>query len=308
MNDKILDTLIIGAGPAGYTAAIYAARANLKPIIISGMQPGGQLTTTTEVENYPGFPQGIQGPALMQLMKEQVERFDVEIKIDTVTQVIAQDKNFIVKTNSSEFLTKTVIIATGASARWFGLESENKYKNRGISACATCDGFFFKDKEVAVLGGGDSAFEEAMFLTNFCKKVTLIHRRNEFRASQIMVDRARANEKIDFLLNVSVKEFVGDETKLSGIKVENNETGEISQHDFSGAFVAIGRIPNTQIFDGMLDMDENKYIITKADSTATNIPGIFASGDCQDPIYRQGVVAAGSGSMAAIEVERYLNH
>ena len=310
MDKKIkTNILIIGSGPAGYTAAIYAARANLKPHLISGLEPGGQLTITTDVENYPGYGNVIQGPWLMDQMKEQALKVGTAIHNDIVTEVNFNSSPFSAIIDSGVvFETKSVIISTGAQARWLNLESENKFKGFGISACATCDGFFFKDKKVIVIGGGNTAVEEALFLTNFASKVTLIHRREKLRAEKILQDRVFNNKKIEILWNNKVKEFVGDESPIALKKVvlENTKDGSETILETSGAFIAIGHDPATSLFKNKIDMDAENYIITKPDSTETNIKGIYAAGDVKDKIYRQAVTAAGMGCMAALEAEKYL--
>ena len=307
--------IIIGSGPAGYTAAIYAGRANLKPALIQGMQPGGQLTVTTEVDNFPGFEKGIQGPELMNKMEEQAKRFNTEIIFDLVNQVDLdparrQGQPFRLITDSGNIYTcDALIIATGASARWLGMESEKRLSGYGVSACATCDGFFFRGQEVAIVGGGDTAVEEALFLTNFASKVHLIHRRDALRAEKFMQDRMLANPKIQPIWNSVVEDILGDPKAggVSGVKLKNVNTGEIQTLAVTGLFVAIGHTPNTAIFGDQLEKDEAGYLITKPDSTATNIPGIFAAGDVQDKTFRQAITAAGSGCMAALEAERYLS-
>jgi thioredoxin reductase (NADPH) len=303
--------LIIGSGPAGYTAAIYASRADLKPIVYQGMEPGGQLTTTTEVENFPGYPEGIDGPAMMEQFKKQAERFGADIRWGVATEIDTTQRPFKVKIDDgNELLAETVIIATGATAKYLGLESEEKFKGGGVSACATCDGFFYKGKDVAVVGGGDTAAEEATYLANLCNKVYLIHRRDELRASKAMQNKVLNTPNIEVLWNTEVKEIVGEVkgfTKaLNGAVLFNNKTGEEFKIDIEGFFVAIGHKPNTDIFKGKLDMDDTGYLITKPDSTATNVPGIFAAGDVQDKHFRQAITAAGTGAMAAIEAERFL--
>lgn len=311
VNKDIKDkykVVIMGSGPAGLTAALYTARANLEPIVFEGMESGGQLTLTTEVENYPGFPDGVLGPELMVSMKKQAERFGVQCVFGEITDVDLSSRPFKVKTSQKELFAETLIISSGASARMLGLESEKELLGYGVSTCATCDGFFFKDKEIVVVGGGDSAIEEALFLTKFGTKVTLIHRRNELRASKIMQDRAFANKKIDFTWNTVVEEIIGNkQSGVSGIRVKNVKSGEVSELPCQGFFVAIGHIPNTKIFEGKLSMDENGYLITKEGSTQTNVPGIFAAGDVQDHVYRQAITAAGTGCMAAIDAERFLS-
>ncbi len=303
--------LIIGSGPAGYTAAIYASRADLKPIVYQGMEPGGQLTTTTEVDNFPGYPEGIDGPKLMEDLQKQAERFGADIRWGVVTDVDTTKRPFKVKVDDgTEILAETVIIATGATAKYLGLESEEKFKGGGVSACATCDGFFYKGKDVAVVGGGDTAAEEATYLANLCRKVYLIHRRDQLRASKAMQKKVLETPNIEILWNHEVKEIVGTVSgftkALNGAILVNNKTGEEKKIDIEGFFVAIGHKPNTDIFKGKLDMDETGYLITKPDSTATNVPGIFAAGDVQDKHYRQAITAAGTGAMAAIEAERFL--
>jgi thioredoxin reductase (NADPH) len=301
--------VIIGSGPAGLTAAIYASRASLQPLLIEGKEPGGQLTLTTEVENYPGFSQGIMGPALMEEMRKQALRFGTEIVSQHVHTVKLTEKPFRVYYADQEVQTKTVVISTGSSAKLIGIESEMRLMGHGVSTCATCDGFFFRGKELAVVGGGDSAMEEANFLTKFATKVSVIHRRDTLRASKIMQDRALANPKIRFLWNTVVDEVLGDKQGgVTGLKLKNIRTNEISQLAVEGLFVAIGHNPNTDIFRGQIDLDDRGYIKTQPDSTRTNIPGVFACGDVQDPVFRQAVTAAGTGCMAAIEGERWLEH
>lgn len=303
--------LIIGSGPAGYTAAIYAARADLHPIMYQGMEPGGQLTTTTEVDNFPGYPDGIDGPQLMEDLKKQAERFGTEVRWGLVTEVDTSKRPFKVSVDDgTELEAETLIIATGATAKYLGLESEERFKGGGVSACATCDGFFYKGKDVAVVGGGDTAAEEATYLANMCNKVYLVHRRDELRASKAMQNRVLNTPNIELLWNHEVKEIVGVEqgfTKaLNGVELFNNKTGEDKKIDVEGFFVAIGHTPNTKLFKEKLEMDETGYVITKPDSTATSILGIFAAGDVQDKHYRQAITAAGTGCMAAIESERFL--
>jgi thioredoxin reductase (NADPH) len=304
MSD-VRDLIVIGGGPAGYTAALYAARANLQPLVIEGFSWGGQLMTTTDVENYPGYPDGIMGPDMMAEFRRQAERFGTEFVTDNVTRVDFSERPFRVWVEDEEYQARSVIVATGASARWLGLDSEERLKGRGVSACATCDGAFFKDKHIVVVGGGDSAFEEGLFLTRFGYKVTLVHRRDEFRASPIMVDRARVNEKIEFKTPYVVDEVLGDES-ISGVRLRNAETGETEEVSAGGLFVAIGHDPNTKLFLDQLDHDENGYLVTQPGTTETNVPGVFAAGDVQDHVYRQAVTAAGSGCMAALDAERFL--
>ena len=307
MSDQnVRELIIVGGGPAGYTAALYAARADLEPLVIEGFAWGGQLMITSDVENYPGYADGIMGPEMMSDFRRQAERFGAEFITDDVTRVDLSARPFRVFVGDDEYTARTVIIATGASARWLGIESEEQHKGRGVSACATCDASFFREKEVYVVGGGDSAFEEALFLTKFASHVHLVHRRNEFRASRIMVDRARANDKLDFVLNAEVTEVLGD-VKVEGLRLSSTETGETWVVPADGVFVAIGHDPNTALFVDQLDHDAGGYLITKQGTTETNIPGVFAAGDVQDHIYRQAVTAAGSGCMAALDAERFLS-
>lgn len=300
--------LIIGSGPAGYTAAIYAARANLKPILVTGMEPGGQLMITNEVENYPGFENVIQGPWLMEQMKKQAEHVGTQLITDYITKVDFSARPFkAVGESGAKYTGETVIIATGAKARWLGLDSEEKYRGRGVSACATCDGFFFKNQEVAIVGGGNTAAEEALFLTNFCSKVTLIHRRDTLRAEKILQDRIFENDKIEILWDTTIEEILGEDNKgMTGLKLKNTQTDDTSTLDAQGLFVAIGHDPATEIFKGRVDMDENGYINTRPDSTATSVPGVYAAGDVADHVYRQAVTAAGMGCMAALEADKFL--
>ena len=303
----IENVVIIGSGPAGYTAAIYTARANLKPIMISGLQPGGQLTITTDVENYPGYEDPVQGPWLMEQMKKQSENVGTNVISSMVTSVDLNSKvKKIILDDGTEIHSKTVIISTGAQARWLNAKNEDKLKGFGISACATCDGFFFKDKIVAVVGGGNSAAEEALFLTNFASKVYLIHRRDKLRSEKILQDRLSKNSKIEFLWNKQVEEYLGDKN-LNGVLLLDTMTNEKSELQIDGLFVAIGHDPATKIFKDKLDMDNDGYIITKPDSTETNISGVYAAGDVKDKIYRQAVTAAGMGCMAALEAEKYIS-
>lgn len=306
------DVLIIGSGPAGYTAAIYSSRAFLKTGLISGMTPGGQLTTTTEIDNFPGFAKGIMGPQLMLDMKTQAERFGTEMITDVVTTIEKQpDNTFTVKTANGLYPTKTVIIATGAAAKPLGINGEEQYRGKGVSYCATCDGFFFKGKSIIVVGGGDTAMEEATFLTKFATHVTIVHRREEFRASAIMLDRAKKDPKISFLTNTIIESFVG-ETVLSGVKLKNTVTGEVTDMPIEGVFAAIGHTPATAFLRGIVTMDEAGYIQIRGTRlptdphTQTSVEGMFAAGDCVDIRYRQGIVAAGMGAMAAIDAERWL--
>ena len=303
---------IIGSGPAGHTAAIYAARANLEPVMIEGMVrggvAGGQLMITTDVENYPGFPEGIEGPQMMALFKQQSERFGTKIISDDVDEVDFSKRPFTLKlSGGDEVVAQSVIVSTGASARWLGLPSEEALQNRGVSACATCDGYFFRNHDVAVVGGGDTAMEEATYLAGLCASVTLIHRRDSFRASQIMQKRALEHPKIKVIWDTVVEE-VHDvkEGTVTGLTLKNLKSGDSSRLDVTGLFIAIGHTPNTDIFKGQLNLDDNGYILTKAGTTQTNVEGVFAAGDCQDHVYRQAVTAAGTGCMAAIEAERWL--
>ncbi|WP_235298997.1 thioredoxin-disulfide reductase [Portibacter marinus] len=303
---KIHENVIIGSGPAGYTAAIYAARAGMNPILFTGSEPGGQLMITTDVENYPGYPDGIMGPQMMEEFRKQAERFGTEVRYEMITDVDFNDEVKKIRTEAGEEIhAHTVVIATGASAKWLGLPSEEKLMNKGVSACAVCDGFFFKGQDVIVVGGGDTAAEEATYLAKLCTKVHLLVRRDEMRASKIMQERVIKQDNIIVHWNTSTEEILGEDSVI-GAKVVNNKTGETSTIDATGFFVAIGHKPNTSIFKGILHMDDLGYLITKPDSTKTNIEGVFASGDAQDRIYRQAVTAAGTGCMAALEAERLL--
>jgi thioredoxin reductase (NADPH) len=306
MNDETRELIIIGGGPAGYTAALYAARANLEPLIIEGFAWGGQLMITSDVENYPGYPDGIMGPAMMQDFRRQAERFGAEFLTDDVTKVDFGEHPFRVWVGENELAAESVIVATGASARQLGLESERLLQGRGVSYCAVCDAAFFREKEVVVVGGGDSAMEEAIFLTKFATKVTLVHRRNEFRASQIMIDRARANEKIEFVTPATVDEVVADNGQTAAVRLRDLDTGEVREIPAQGLFVAIGHDPNTKLFLDQLDHDGAGYLLTKPGSTETNVEGVFAAGDVVDHTYRQAVTAAGTGAMSALDAERWL--
>jgi thioredoxin reductase (NADPH) len=303
----VREVIVIGGGPAGYTAALYAARANLNPLVIEGFAWGGQLMITSDVENYPGYPSGILGPEMMQDFRKQAERFGTEFITDDVTKVDFSERPFGVWVGDTEYRAESIIVATGANARQLGLESEKTLQGRGVSYCAVCDAAFFRDREVVVVGGGDSAMEEATFLAKFAPKVTVVHRREAFRASPIMVDRARSNDRIEFVLDSVVDDVLGTEDGfVTGVLIRNIKTGEETELKTDGLFVAIGHDPNTALFRGQLDMDEAGYIITKGKSTETNVPGVFAAGDVQDHVYRQAVTAAGSGTMAALDAERWL--
>ena len=304
-----MNTIIIGSGPAGYTAAIYAARADLKPIIYTGLEPGGQLTTTTEVDNFPGYPNGVDGPTMMNELKEQAERFGTKVEIDFIKKVdFSKDKGGIHKLytqNGDEIKSKTVIISTGASAKYLGLPSEQRLIGGGVSACAVCDGFFYKSQDVAIVGGGDTAIEEATYLAKICTNVTMLVRKDHFRASKAMQNRLSNFDNIKVLFNHEVEEVVG-ENVVDGLRIKNNLTNDISELKITGLFLAIGHSPNTGIFKGLVEMDDSGYILTDKTSTKTNIPGVFAAGDVQDKDYRQAVTAAGTGCMAALDAERYL--
>ena len=304
-----MDTIIIGSGPAGYTAAIYAARADLNPVIYTGLEPGGQLTTTTEVDNFPGYPHGVDGPTMMNELKEQAERFGTKVEIDFISKVdFSKDKGGMHKLytqNGDEIISKTVIISTGASAKYLGLPSEKRLIGGGVSACAVCDGFFYKNQDVAIVGGGDTAIEEATYLAKICNNVTMLVRKDHFRASKAMQNRLSNFDNIKVLFNHEVEEVIG-ENVVDGLKIKNNLTNEISELKITGLFIAIGHSPNTDIFKGLVEMDEGGYILTDKTSTKTNIPGVFAAGDVQDKDYRQAITAAGTGCMAALDAERYL--
>jgi thioredoxin reductase (NADPH) len=304
---SVENVIIIGSGPAGHTAALYAARAELKPLMFEGLVPGGQLMLTTEVENYPGFPKGLLGPELMALFKEQSLRFGTRVESEDVTDVDFTSHPFTVKAGEKTYQAKAVIVSTGASATWLGVPGEKEYGGRGVSACATCDGFFFKGKDIAVVGGGDSAMEEATFLTKFANSVTVLVRKDTLRASKIMQERAQKNAKIEFMWNTEVKEVVGDGQKITGLRIWNSKTNEESVFATEGLFIAIGHKPNTKLFEGKLELDQKGYIVTKPGSTATSVEGVFAGGDVADHKYRQAVTAAGTGCMAALDAERWLS-
>ncbi len=306
MNDQVHEVIIIGSGPAGYTAAIYTARANLKPTLFQGMQPGGQLTITTDVENFPGYPEGVMGPAMMEDLQKQAERFGTDMQFEHITEVDFSSRPFVLKSEFNEYRTKSVIISTGASARLIGLEAEKALMGHGVSACATCDGAFFPDKHVLIVGGGDSAMEEAIYLTRFASKVTVVHRREGFSASRIMLDRAQRNEKIEWLLHRTVKDILaGDDGKVNRVVLTDPRDGSESEVECDGIFIAIGHDPNSEVFKGQLDMDDAGYL-TVHDGTRTSVEGVFASGDVMDKRYRQAITAAGTGCMAAIDAERWL--
>lgn len=298
--------LIVGSGPAGYTAAIYAARAELTPVVIAGTAFGGQLMITTDVENYPGFAEGVTGPELMETFQNQAERFGARIRFEDATRIELEERPFRIHTTSAEFMADALILATGASARWLGLESEQAFVNRGVSACATCDGALYRGKPIAVVGGGDTAMEEALFLTRFATTVHIIHRRDELRASRIMQERVRKNEKIQFVWDSVVDEVLGNEQGVTGVRVANVKTGAKSTLDVEALFIAIGHVPNSELFKGAIELDETGYVRVAAGSTRTNVEGVFACGDVVDSVYRQAVTAAGTGCMAALDAERWL--
>jgi thioredoxin reductase (NADPH) len=312
-GEHIHNVIIIGSGPAGLTSALYAARANLSPLVFEGPQPGGQLTITTEVENYPGFVDGIMGPALMDVMRKQAQKFGADCQFKMVDDVDFSKRPFRIVAEGKEYLAHTVIVSTGASAKLLNIASESEYMGYGVSACATCDGFFFKNQHVVVVGGGDTAMEEATYLTKHAARVTVVHRRNELRASKVMQERAMKNPKIDFIWDSVVADVIGEKNelghkKVTGVKIRNVKTNEVTDFKCDGLFLAIGHQPNTKLFQGKLDMDSVGYLVTKGRSTLTNVPGVFAAGDVADPTYRQAVSAAGTGCMAAIDAERFLVH
>ena len=307
MSDNKENILIIGSGSAGLTAAIYASRAGFKPLVLTGIQPGGQLTITTDVENYPGYEDVIQGPWLMEQMQKQAENVGARIEFDLMTNIDTENWPFNIITDSGkEIIAETIIIATGAQARWLGLESEEKYNGKGVSACATCDGFFFKNKDVAVIGGGNTAVEEALYLSNLCKKVTLVHRRNELRAEKILQSRLLNKSNVEILWEKKVEEFLGDGLGVNGLKLSSTKDSSSSEIEVDGVFVAIGHDPSTAVFKDKIKLDKDNYVITDKGGTNTSVPGIFAAGDCVDKIYRQAVTAAGMGCMAALDAEKWL--
>ncbi|MFD0710331.1 thioredoxin-disulfide reductase [Paenibacillus sp. GCM10027626] len=309
MTDTIYPTVIVGTGPGGLTAAIYLARANMQPLVIEGAEPGGQLTTTTEVENFPGFPEGIMGPELMANMRKQAERFGAQFRTGWVTNIDMSQRPFVVTIEGAgQIRAETVIVSTGASAKYLGIPGEAEYVGRGVSTCATCDGFFFRNKRIVVVGGGDSAMEEANFLTRFASEVIVVHRRGEMRASKIMQDRARANEKIRWSLDSTPLEVIGDGNSVKGLKIRHNATGEEEIIEVDGIFVSIGHTPNTAFLDGQLKIDDLGYLLVEPGTAKTNVDGVFACGDVQDRRYRQAITAAGSGCMAALECERYIEN
>jgi thioredoxin reductase (NADPH) len=305
-NSKVHDVVILGSGPAGLTAAIYTARANLAPVVVEGLAAGGQLMNTTEVENYPGFPEGIMGPDLMELFRKQAERFGTTFVAGDADEVELSSRPFTVRVGDDKLRCNALIVSTGASPRYLGVPGEQEYAGKGVSYCATCDGFFFREKPIVVVGGGDSAVEEALFLSRYGTKVTLVHRRDELRASKIMADRARSNEKIEFAWDTVVEEVRGDGQKVTGIRVNNVKTGATSEIECAGFFVAIGHVPNTKIFEGKLAMNDQGYLLVEEGSTYTKVPGVFASGDAHDHVYRQAITASGEGCKAAIDCERWL--
>lgn len=307
IEGKTFDVIIIGSGPAGFTAALYAARADLNPLVFEGPEPGGQLMQTTDVDNFPGYPEGVMGPKMMDDLRKQAERFGADCRYGYVDNIEFDERPYkLTVDEETTVYAKSIIIATGASAKWLGIESEQKLRGKGVSACATCDGAFFRDEHVVIVGGGDTAMEEALFLTKFASKVSVIHRRDELRASKAMQKRAFDNDKIEFIWNSELEEVLGDKV-VDGVKIKNRKTGEISTlNDVTGVFIAIGHKPNTDLFKGVLTMDDVGYIQTKGQSTETDLPGIFASGDAMDPIYRQAVTAAGTGCRAALDAERFL--
>jgi thioredoxin reductase (NADPH) len=301
------NVVILGSGPAGYTAALYAARANLKPLVLKGLEAGGQLMLTTDVENYPGFPDGIMGPELMEAMEKQAARFEAEIVAQSATRVDLSERPFRVWAGDQEWLAAAVIVATGATAKWLDVPGEERLRGRGVSACATCDGFFFRDRDLVVVGGGDTAMEESNFLTKFANKVSIVHRRDEFRASKIMQDRALSNPKVDVIWDTEVDEVTGDDA-VTGVKLRNVRSGDVTDFPTDGVFMAIGHTPNTQLFEGQVELTDKGYIVIEEPTTKTSVPGVFAAGDVTDSIYRQAVTAAGQGCKSAMDAERFLEH